>query len=104
MPRTCRPRSTARSSPRFVTKTPAVFGPPGFSRSSKLNQVFGDKKAVAIFVLPAFFLFLLVGFVPIVQSVIYSLQDWDGIQPPTFAGLQSYIDMFTTDSFGVAFG
>jgi raffinose/stachyose/melibiose transport system permease protein len=69
-----------------------------------LNQVFGDKKAIAFFVLPAFILFVLIGFVPIVQSVIYSLQDWDGIHAPVFAALQSYIDMLTSDSFGVQFG
>lgn len=45
-----------------------------------MHQVFGNKKAIAVFVVPALILYILVGFFPILQSMYYSLLDWDGIQ------------------------
>ncbi|MCL9661970.1 sugar ABC transporter permease [Paenibacillus hunanensis] len=63
-----------------------------------MDQVFRNRKAIAIFVLPALILFTLVGFYPILQSFYYSLLDWDGIQAGTFVGLANYIDLFVTDT------
>ncbi|MFC5469084.1 carbohydrate ABC transporter permease [Cohnella suwonensis] len=68
-----------------------------------MHQVFGDKRAIAVFVLPALILFTLVGFVPILQSTYYSLLDWDGIQPAKFAGIDAYKDLFITDNYGLGF-
>ncbi len=59
-----------------------------------MHQVFGNKKAIAVFVVPALILYILVGFFPILQSMYYSLLDWDGIQPAKFIGLASYKDFF----------
>jgi len=68
-----------------------------------MHQVFSNKKAIAVFVLPALLLFLLVGFVPIVQSVYYSLLDWDGISPGKFVGFAQYEDVFVRDTYGIQF-
>lgn len=69
-----------------------------------MHQVLSNKKAIAVFVLPSLILFALVGFVPILQSVYYSLLDWDGIQPAKFVGLALYKDLFVTDTYGMEFG
>ncbi|WP_340012618.1 sugar ABC transporter permease [Paenibacillus sp. FSL H7-0690] len=68
-----------------------------------MHQVFGNKKAIAVFVVPALILYILVGFFPILQSMYYSLLDWDGIQPAKFIGLASYKDLFFTDTYGMDF-
>lgn len=68
-----------------------------------MHQVFGNKKAIAVFVVPALILYILVGFFPILQSMYYSLLDWDGIQPAKFIGLASYKDLFFADTYGMDF-
>lgn len=68
-----------------------------------MQQVFGDKKAIAVFVLPALVLFILVGFIPIVQSVYYSMLDWNGIGKGKFVGLALYKDLFFTDTYDMQF-
>jgi raffinose/stachyose/melibiose transport system permease protein len=69
-----------------------------------MNQVFGNKKAIAVFVLPSLLLFAIVGFIPILQSLYYSLLDWDGIVPGKFIGFANYKDLFFTDTYGMEFG
>jgi len=64
---------------------------------------FRDKKAIAVFVLPALILFLVVGFVPILQSVYYSLLKWDGLSSPIFVKLANYKDVFFSDFYGIGF-
>ncbi|UUZ80465.1 sugar ABC transporter permease [Paenibacillus sp. P26] len=69
-----------------------------------MNQVFSNKKAIAVFILPSLILFTVVGFIPILQSFYYSLLDWDGIQPAKFVGFAYYKDLFITDTYGMEFG
>ncbi len=61
-----------------------------------MNSVFSNKKAICIFVLPTFLLFIVIVFVPIVVSSYYSLLDWNGVGHGTFIGLQNYVEMFTS--------
>ncbi|PZT52853.1 carbohydrate ABC transporter permease [Paenibacillus silvae] len=68
-----------------------------------MHQVFGNKRAIAVFVAPALILYILIGFIPILQSAYYSLLDWDGISPAKFIGLASYKDLFFTDTYGMEF-
>lgn len=68
-----------------------------------MNHVFTNRKAIAVFVLPSLILFMLVGFYPIVQSLYYSLLDWDGIQSSAFTGLNNYKDLLFADSYGMGF-
>jgi len=68
-----------------------------------MTQVFGDRKAIAVFVLPALILFIVVGFVPIIQSVYYSTLKWDGLGKAVFVGLANFKDIFITDFYGMKF-
>ncbi len=68
-----------------------------------MRNVFGDKKAIALFVLPALILFVLVCFIPIIQSVYYSMLKWDGIGAAKFIGLSNYKELFITDANGMKF-
>jgi raffinose/stachyose/melibiose transport system permease protein len=68
-----------------------------------MQQVFNNKKAIAVFVLPALVLFILVGFVPILQSIYYSMLDWNGIGKGKFVGLALYKDLFFTDTYDMQF-
>ncbi len=56
-----------------------------------------DKKAIMIFVLPAFIVYCLIVLLPILISTYYSLLDWNGISQGTFIGIQNYIKLFTGD-------
>jgi raffinose/stachyose/melibiose transport system permease protein len=59
-----------------------------------VEKVLRDKKAIALFVLPAFLIFVGVIFVPILWTLVYSL--FSGMPGLNFKyyGFQNYIDMF----------
>lgn len=65
-----------------------------------MNKVRSNKKAMLLFVGPAFILFFAIIIVPIFMSGYYSLLDWDGMTKGTFVGLQNYVDLFTSRSIG----
>lgn len=50
-----------------------------------------------LFLLPAMGIFILFVFTPAVQTVYYSLTQWQGIGPKEFIGLKNYMTIFTTD-------
>lgn len=62
-----------------------------------MNKLLEDKKAAVIFLAPAFLLFTLILFVPIIQVIFYSLCNYTGLTKPDFVGLKNYIDLFTSD-------
>lgn len=62
-----------------------------------MNRLLEDKKAAIIFIAPAFLLFTLILFVPIIQVIYYSLCDYSGLTKPEFVGLKNYINLFTSD-------
>ncbi|GHV11247.1 binding-protein-dependent transport systems inner membrane component [Spirochaetia bacterium] len=68
-----------------------------------MTHVMNDKKAICIFMAPAFLFFLLVISAPVFLSSYYSLLDWNGIGKGTFAGLSNYVKLFTdtADTFPV---
>lgn len=63
-----------------------------------MEKVRRNKKAIAVFVLPAALLFTLIIIVPIFMSGYYSLLDWDGITTGKFVGFDNYVELFTSDS------
>lgn len=63
-----------------------------------MNKVLSDKKAILLFLAPAFLLFAAVVIVPICISFYYSLLDWDGFGDGIFVGFSNYIAMFTSKS------
>ena len=63
-----------------------------------MNRVLSNKKAIAIFVLPAFVLFTVFVIAPIFMSFYYSLINWTfGAKDVQFVGLKNYIDLFKND-------
>jgi len=69
-----------------------------------MEKILRDKKAIFLFVFPAFFVFVVIVLLPIVVSIYYSLLDWDGISKGIFIGLKNYKDLFirNTDGFILA--
>ena len=61
-----------------------------------------NKKSIAFFMLPAFLLFTLVLFIPILQSVYYSFSDYKGITAPVFIGLKNYKTLLSDKTLGIA--
>ena len=60
-----------------------------------MERVLRDRKAIAIFVLPAFLIFIGIIVVPVIWTIVYSL--FSGMPGMKFEynGLQNYIDMFS---------
>ena len=63
-----------------------------------MNKLLRDKKAIIVFIAPAFLLFTFVLFVPICQSIYYSFCDYNALTPPEFVGLKNYRKMFKYDT------
>ena len=62
-----------------------------------MDKLLRDKKAICIFVAPGIILFTFVLFIPICQSVYYSLCEYDALSKPEFVGLKNYIKLLTSD-------
>ncbi len=62
-----------------------------------MDKLLRDKKAIIVFIAPAFLLFTFVLFIPICQSVYYSFCDYDALTKPEFIGLENYRQLFTID-------
>ncbi len=62
-----------------------------------MEKLLKDKKAIAIFVLPAFLLFTFILFIPICQSIYYSFCDYDALTLPKFVGLKNYKNLLIDD-------
>lgn len=67
-------------------------------------KILRDKKAIAVFLLPAFIVYSVIVMVPILVSIYYSCLDWNGIGKKSFVGLNNYIKLFGDSVFRQAFG
>ena len=67
-------------------------------------KILRDKKAIAVFLLPAFIVYSVIVMVPILVSIYYSCLDWNGIGKKTFVGFNKYIKLFGDSVFRQAFG
>ena len=67
-------------------------------------KILKDKKAIAVFLLPAFIVYSVIVMVPILVSIYYSCLDWNGIGKKTFLGFNNYIKLFGDSVFRQAFG
>ncbi|MCX7709504.1 MAG: sugar ABC transporter permease [Clostridia bacterium] len=65
-----------------------------------MDRVLGDKKAIFIFVFPAFVLFLCIIILPIIFSGYYSLLEWGSVGKGTFVGLRNYIELIVNNGDG----
>ena len=62
-----------------------------------------DKKAIAIFLLPAFIVYSIIVMIPILVSIYYSALEWNGIGKKTFVGLSNYVKLLGDEVFRQAF-
>jgi len=62
-----------------------------------MDKFFRNKKAIILFIAPAFILFTAVLFVPICKALYYSLCDYKVNYTPEFVGFKNYVKLFTND-------
>ena len=67
-----------------------------------MDKLLRNKKAIFVFMAPAFILFTFVLFIPICQSVYYSFCDYNALTPPKFIGLKNYETLLTDKTLIVA--
>ena len=66
-------------------------------------KILKDKKAIAIFLLPAFIVYSIIVMIPILVSIYYSALEWNGIGKKTFVGLSNYVKLLGDEVFRQAF-
>jgi len=64
-----------------------------------MNKILGNKKAYFIFVAPAFIIYFLMAFVPIIMSGYYSMLEWNGIGEKVFVGFRNFAELIKNDAF-----
>ena len=62
-----------------------------------MEKMLRDKKAIVLFIAPAFIVFTLILLIPVVQVVYYSLCSYDGLMKPTLIGFKNYKDLLLKD-------
>lgn len=67
-----------------------------------MNTILRNPWSYLIFLLPAVVIFSVFAVVPIIQTVYYSLFQWDGIGDMSFKGLGNYTKLFSDDIFYIA--
>jgi len=64
-----------------------------------MERMLRNKYLIAAFVGPAFLIYLFVIPVPIIQTIIYSLTEWNVIGTAEFVGLDNYTRLLKTDPY-----
>lgn len=66
-----------------------------------MHKLLSDRKAIFVFIFPAFLLFTAIVILPIFFSIYYSTLKWDGISKGIFVGLKNFSHLFynNTDGF-----
>ena len=69
-----------------------------------MDKLLRNKKAIIVFMAPGLILFTLILFVPICQSIYYSLCEYKAtsITGPKFIGFKNYADLLKDDTFWIA--
>ena len=67
-----------------------------------MDKLLRDKKAIILFIAPGIILFTFVLFIPICQSMYYSLCDYDALTAPQFVGLKNYRNLLKDDTMKIA--
>ena len=65
-----------------------------------MNKLRRNKLALVLFILPAAVMFIGIIIIPIIMSLTYSFQNWDGMTQSEFVGISNYIELFTSKSAG----
>ena len=64
-----------------------------------MQKVMRDKKAIVIFLFPAFILFVAIIVIPLFMTASYSLTEWDVVGDRSFVGFEQYSRLFEDDRF-----
>ena len=73
--------------------------------NSRSTRKIKDIVTIALFLAPAFILFLVFLVFPIIRSIYYSLFDWNGLGPAVdFVGLENFNEILTDKIFLTAVG
>lgn len=64
-----------------------------------MNKVLGNKKSIAVFVLPAFIIYAVFVLVPIGYNVYVSFLQTDLMSPAKFVGIKNYVNLFHDKTF-----
>ncbi len=64
--------------------------------------MFNKKYSPYLFTAPFMIMFLAFWVWPIVQSLLWSLRDWDGMRAPKFVGLANYVALFRDPDFVIS--
>ena len=64
-----------------------------------MNKVLGNKKSIAVFVLPAFLIYAIFVLVPIGYNVYVSFLQTDLMSPSKFVGIKNYFNLFQDKTF-----
>lgn len=62
-----------------------------------MDKLLRNKKAIVLFIAPAFILFTLVLLVPILKAIYYSFCNYKTNYPIVFTGFDNYVKLFTKD-------
>lgn len=68
-----------------------------------MNKMLADKKTIFIFTMPCILFFGVIAFYPVVQTLIKSFFDWDGLTTGVFNGLENYKKLFQDRVFWRSF-
>lgn len=82
-----------------ATAPPAPAAPAGRPRASALRERRRRGLVAAVFLLPAFVLFVLFFLGPAGLGLVYSFTDYRGYGTPEFVGLENYQKLFTDTDF-----
>lgn len=64
-----------------------------------MNKVLGNKKSIAVFVLPAFLIYAVFALIPIGYNVYVSFLQTDLMSPSKFVGFKNYVNLFKDKTF-----
>ena len=75
---------------------PATTGDPIYERYHRVH--YNTMEQLILFV-PAILMFSVYVIVPIFQSMLYSLYEWDGLSAPIWIGMANYVELLDDDQF-----
>lgn len=64
-----------------------------------MKRVLGNRLSIFLFCFPGLLLFFVFVLYPLINVIIYSFQDFDGINAGKFVGLKNYIKLWTDSTF-----
>lgn len=67
-------------------------------KGAVMDKILRDKKAIFIFIAPAFIMFVVILVIPMFQMIYYSFCDYAALTPPKFIGLANYKKLLLKDA------